>query len=175
MNTNQPKTIRFPSGDHTGSTLLKASNVSRVYGSGVYDEALPKVNITARLAATIGLGTTVNRVHGHLSFKSVARRLLDCDILFGCTDDEWGRSILNRLALWYHLPVFDMGVQIDTDGDTIRGIQGRVTTLLAGAACLFCRRRLSAERARPIGVLADLQGPKIRLGWFAAGPVVRFP
>jgi pyruvate kinase len=33
-------------------------------------------------------------------------------------------------------------------------------------------RQISAERARPVGVLADLQGPKIRLGWFAAGPVV---
>jgi pyruvate kinase len=33
-------------------------------------------------------------------------------------------------------------------------------------------RRISSERARPIGVLADLQGPKIRLGWFAAGPVM---
>ena len=33
-------------------------------------------------------------------------------------------------------------------------------------------RQISAERGRPIGVLADLQGPKIRLGWFAAGPVV---
>jgi pyruvate kinase len=32
-------------------------------------------------------------------------------------------------------------------------------------------REISAERRRPVGVLADLQGPKIRLGWFAAGPV----
>src|SRR5450759_1238956 len=137
------------------SGVFEASNVSRVYGSGVYDEALPKVNVTGRLAATIGLGTTVNRVHGHLSYKSVARQLLECDILFGCTDDEWGRSILNRLALWYHLPVFDMGVQIDTDGDTIRSIQGRVTTLVAGAACLFCRHRISVERVRAAAVSAS--------------------
>lgn len=33
-------------------------------------------------------------------------------------------------------------------------------------------REISAQRGRPVGVLADLQGPKIRLGWFAAGPVV---
>jgi pyruvate kinase len=33
-------------------------------------------------------------------------------------------------------------------------------------------RQISAERARPVGVLADLQGPKIRLGWFAAGPAM---
>jgi pyruvate kinase len=32
-------------------------------------------------------------------------------------------------------------------------------------------RRIAAERGRAIGVLADLQGPKIRLGRFAEGPV----
>src|SRR4051794_41934586 len=32
-------------------------------------------------------------------------------------------------------------------------------------------RRIAAERGRAIGVLADLQGPKIRLGRFAGGPV----
>jgi pyruvate kinase len=31
---------------------------------------------------------------------------------------------------------------------------------------------IAAERGRMVGVLADLQGPKIRLGRFAAGPVV---
>jgi pyruvate kinase len=33
-------------------------------------------------------------------------------------------------------------------------------------------RQIAAERGRAIGVLADLQGPKIRLGRFAQGPVV---
>jgi pyruvate kinase len=33
-------------------------------------------------------------------------------------------------------------------------------------------RQIAAERGRAIGVLADLQGPKIRLGRFADGPVV---
>lgn len=33
-------------------------------------------------------------------------------------------------------------------------------------------RRVEAERNRPIGVLLDLQGPKLRLGCFAAGKVV---
>ena len=33
-------------------------------------------------------------------------------------------------------------------------------------------RRAGEEKGRSIGILADLQGPKIRLGTFAAGPVV---
>ena len=31
-------------------------------------------------------------------------------------------------------------------------------------------RQIAAERGRAVGVLADLQGPKIRLGRFADGP-----
>ena len=33
-------------------------------------------------------------------------------------------------------------------------------------------RQISAERARPVGVLADLQGPKIRLGEIKGGVVI---
>jgi pyruvate kinase len=36
-------------------------------------------------------------------------------------------------------------------------------------------RRVERERARPIGVLADLQGPKLRVGTFASGPVKLAP
>ncbi len=36
-------------------------------------------------------------------------------------------------------------------------------------------RRVERERARPIGVLADLQGPKLRVGTFADGPVKLAP
>src|ERR1700682_4721635 len=36
-------------------------------------------------------------------------------------------------------------------------------------------RRVERERARPIGVLADLQGPKLRVGTFANGPVTLAP
>jgi pyruvate kinase len=34
-----------------------------------------------------------------------------------------------------------------------------------------CLRELESETGRPIGILADLQGPKLRVGAFADGPV----
>ena len=71
-----------------------------------------------------------------------------CDAIFGCTDDEWGRSLLTRLAIYYAIPVFDMGVKIDSEDGIIRSINGRVTTLLPGTACLYCRGRITAERSR---------------------------
>ncbi|MCV7408958.1 pyruvate kinase [Mycobacterium florentinum] len=40
------------------------------------------------------------------------------------------------------------------------------------SACYDLVRQIAARRGRPVRVLADLQGPKIRLGRFANGPVV---
>lgn len=127
------------------------SNVSRLHGSTVFDADLAKTDIVARLAAMIGLGTEVVRIPRHLSYRSAAQALVDCDAVFGCTDDEWGRSILNRLAIWYHVPVFDMGVQIDP---RVKTFQGRVTTLMPGAACLLCRKRISSDRVRAEAIAA---------------------
>src|SRR5438045_2501951 len=36
-------------------------------------------------------------------------------------------------------------------------------------------REIERDEARPIGVLADMQGPKLRVGTFAAGPVMLEP
>ena len=124
---------------------LERSNVSRVYGSSIDDHGRAKVNIASGSAGRIHLGTTVLSVRGDVTFKSVAKLLCDCDAIFGCTDDEWGRSVLNNLALLYGIPVFDMGIQIDSSEGVIRTIEGRVTALLPGTACLYCRKRITPQ------------------------------
>ncbi len=128
--------------------IFEASNVNRVYGSRVIDDNLAKVKIAERLAADVGLGTSVRLVPQNVTSLAAAEELRHCDIIFGCTDDEWGRSILTRLAIYYVIPVFDMGVKIDSDGVRISAIEGRVTTLFPGAACLFCRERIDPEHIR---------------------------
>ena len=124
--------------------------MNRVYGSASFDDGLAKVAIADRHAAHIGVGTRVAAVRGHLSFKSAMARLRECDLVFGCTDDEWGRSILSRLAIYYVVPVLDLGVVIDPEGEMIRAVHGRVTILQPGYACLYCR-----ERITPDGVAAE--------------------
>lgn len=121
------------------------SNVNRVYGSSVADKDIPKVTIVTRHVERIGLGTQVVPINKHLGLKSVATRLRDCDLVFGCTDDQWGRSLLSRFAIYYVIPIIDLGVIIDPDGETIRAVTGRVTILQPGYACLYCRERISAE------------------------------
>jgi hypothetical protein len=123
-----------------------ASNVNRLYGSRVIDQDIPKVKIAERAIADIGLGTKLTILSKPITFRSSFAAIRDCDIIFGCTDEEWGRSLLTRAAIYYGIPVFDVGVKIDSANGVIRSIQGRVTPLLPGAACLFCRGRITAER-----------------------------
>lgn len=124
---------------------LETTNVNRVYGSRVSDAGKPKVEIVRRLAEDIGLGTNVKTFQKPISFKSTVEELKKCDVVFGCTDDNWGRSILCRLTTYYYIPVLDMGVKIDSNEEMIRSIHGRTTVLVPGRACLFCRGRINGQ------------------------------
>jgi hypothetical protein len=127
---------------------LVESNVTRVYGSRLTDAGTSKVELAHRLGSEIGLGTAITPLNRPITFQSTLKEFRNCDLIFGCTDDQWGRSLLNRLSAYYLMPVFDMGVKIDSVDGIIRSVQGRVTLLMPGAACLFCRGRIHADRIR---------------------------
>ncbi len=130
--------------------VVDRSNLTRVYGSGLSDVGEKKVRVVKKSAARIGLGTKVTDIDRNITFRSAAEVLRECDVVFGCTDDEWGRSILCRLAVYYYIPVLDMGVRINSDQGSIMSVQGRVTVLMPGAACLFCRGRVGGNIAAEV-------------------------
>ncbi len=123
-----------------------ASNVNRLYGSRVVDQDIPKTKIAERAIVDIGLDTEVMLLPKAITFRSAFSPFRECDVIFGCTDDEWGRSLLTRASVYYGIPVLDIGVKIDSEKGSIRSIQGRVTSLMPGAPCLFCRGRITPER-----------------------------
>lgn len=130
------------------------TNVNRVYGSSIKDAGEYKVIIAKNHIERIGLGTNVYAYPRHITHLDSAMALRDCDIIFGCTDKELPRAILQQLALRYSIPVIDLGVLVDSNDGKILSVHGRVTMLKAGEACLFCRGRISAERIR-IETLSD--------------------
>jgi molybdopterin/thiamine biosynthesis adenylyltransferase len=121
------------------------SNVTRVYGSTMNDIGMPKVDIVARAATQIALGTKVSTVQGSINDESTARLLTDCDVVFGCTDDNRGRMTLSRLAVWYLIPVIDMGVKLTSRDGTLTGIEGRITIVGPETGCLQCRGRINPQ------------------------------
>ncbi|MDB5340074.1 MAG: hypothetical protein JWN70_5693 [Planctomycetaceae bacterium] len=127
---------------------LTASNVTRVYGSNMDDAGRGKTEIQVERLRRIGFHTRLDGFPRHITEETTVRHLRDCDVVFGCTDKHAPRGILVRLALRYLIPVFDMAVKIDSQKQTIRGIWGRVTTLMPGEACLFCRETITSGHIR---------------------------
>lgn len=122
---------------------LSQSNTTRVYGSTPQDVGRSKVDVLGDHLERIAEGVTTVRIRDSVVREDVARALTGADVVFGCTDDNAGRLRLSRLPYFHLVPVIDCGVLLDasTDG-MIRGIFGRVTTVLPGAACLMCRGRV---------------------------------
>lgn len=124
---------------------FEKSNINRVYGSRLSDEGTPKVDLTRRLATDVGLPVQLDCHKGSITDLGIAKKFRNCDIIFGCTDDEWGRAVLSKMALSYLIPVFDVGAMIDSRNGEIKSVRGRVTTLIPGAPCLFCRGAISSD------------------------------
>lgn len=128
--------------------VLDRTNLNRVYGARLQDEGEDKVKIAADRLQAVGLETEVIPVADSIRWEDCARLLSSCDLVFGCTDKQLPRAVLTQLALQYCIPVIDMGVLIDSHLGQLRGVLGRVTTLLPREACLFCRGRISPEGMR---------------------------
>lgn len=144
---------------------LDITNVNRVYGSTTADTKIFKVDIAKRHLENIGLGTVIEVFPRHITDVNTALALRDCDIVFGCTDKEIPRAILIQLSVRYSIPVLDLGVLISSEGGRISGVHGRVTTLFAGEACLFCRGRISPEAIRIEGLSDADRERQIRDGY----------
>jgi len=122
--------------------------VTRVYGSTASDIGQPKVQVLARHLVRIAPDLRCETVQSMITLEATARRLVGCDVVFGCTDDNAGRLVLSRLAIYLLIPVIDCGVLLSSDASgQLTGIDGRVTILTPGQACLICRDRIDLARA----------------------------
>ena len=136
---------RFTIVDHKS---LSKTNRTRVYGSFPESEQQNKAQVLRSHLLHIEPDVVVEAVETNMAMsESAARRLDDCDLVFGCTDDNAGRVVLSRLASVLLTPVIDVGVILDSQDEILHGIFGRVTILAPGAACLVCRKRIDLAAA----------------------------
>lgn len=127
---------------------LTTSNLTRVYGSRRTDVGRAKPEILRDHLLAIAPELSCETHNQTILDETVARQLARCDVVFGCTDDNAGRLVLSRLASYFLVPVFDCGVLLSSDASgQLTGIDGRVTTMCPGTACLVCRNRVDLRRA----------------------------
>jgi molybdopterin/thiamine biosynthesis adenylyltransferase len=126
--------------------VVSRSNLSRLVGASRLDPTLrtTKVSVARRVARRVGGPTRVVPIRGSVIDAGPARRLVECDVVVGCTDTQWSRTVLNAIAYQYYVPVLDLGVELQAGGS----MGGRITWLAPGSACLWCRGVLDGQRVR---------------------------
>src|SRR5260370_10978397 len=78
--------------------------------------------------------------------RTAVYELATCDVLFGCTDSIEARDLLNRVAVFYSIPYFDLGVQLRADGlGGVDTICGSVHFVVPDGSSLLSRGVYTAE------------------------------
>jgi hypothetical protein len=128
---------------------VEEKNLNRILNTGREDAYLsrPKVHALASAIARMGLGQEVIPLQENLITAETVKAVAECDIVFGCMDGVEGRHMLNRLATFYTLPYFDVGVRLDADGHGgIDQIAGTTHYLQPGRSSLLSRGVYSMDR-----------------------------
>jgi molybdopterin-synthase adenylyltransferase len=130
--------------------LVESSNVSRILGATTRDVGVSwKVDVLARYAEVVGLGTKLNVMRGRLGADVPVTALEDCDAVFSCVDRHAPRALLNRLSYEKAIMLFDMGsaFRVGSEGN-IESSAGRVVVMGPGRPCLACWGHIDANRIR---------------------------
>ena len=128
--------------------VVDETNLNRVHGSRRSDIGRPKVEVLKREIDAMDLGCDVQISQVWIGDPKVRDTLKASDFVFGCTDDNSGRILMNRLAHFYGIPVIDVGLRMIAASDDHRhDLNGRVTTVVPGRPCLVCGGVINAARA----------------------------
>ena len=144
-----------------GSLLLvdpdcvEEKNLNRILNATMEDarKRRPKVEVAARAIRAMDLGTDVETHHRSLFDPDTVRAVAGCDVVFGCMDSVDGRHILNKLATFYLIPYFDLGIRLEADGKGgVDQVVGTVHYLQPGGSSLLSRHVYTLEQVRAAGL-----------------------
>jgi molybdopterin/thiamine biosynthesis adenylyltransferase len=154
------------------------SNITKVYGSFYSDirskwlKWIPflksnkaKVDITAKHIKKINPKVTIRSIRDSVVKDKVLRTLLDRDVIFCCTDEHWGRSVINQLSYQYLIPVINMGVRIDSKDGIIKGALGSIDIIRPDKPCLWCSGFLNSDRIMAESLPANERNARLREGY----------
>jgi hypothetical protein len=134
---------------------VEERNLNRILNATMADAKAGTLKVEAerRAIEAMGLGTQVSIFASTLFERDVVEALADCDVLFGCMDSVDGRHLLNRLASFYAIPYFDLGVRLDADGNGgVEQVCGSVHYIKPGGSSLLSRRVYTSEQLRAAGL-----------------------
>jgi len=128
---------------------VEEKNLNRILNATIDDAKRGefKVNVLARAVRTMGTETEVVPIAGNLFDAETVKTVAECDVLFGCMDSVDGRHLLNKIAVFYSIPYFDLGVKLVADGEGgVEQICGTVHYLQPDGSSLLSRRTYTLEQ-----------------------------
>ncbi|RJX18459.1 MAG: ThiF family adenylyltransferase [Desulforudis sp.] len=135
--------------------ILEESNMNRVRGYRAKDITKSKAQSLTDFIACVRPGISISAINAYLNESGEAiDALSSADIIFGCTDDQAGRNIMNQAMYYYAQVYIDVGLtgKIDTDPEGhpyLRDHRGRVSCILPEfGSCLRCQRVVTDQRLR---------------------------
>ncbi len=134
---------------------VEEKNLNRILNATREDAYLrrPKVEVMARAIAAMGFGTELEIIADDLATPRAVKAVGECDVIFGCMDGVEGRHILNRLAAFYALPYFDIGVKLEADGrGGVDEACGAVHYVRPDGATLQDRKVYNADQLKAAGL-----------------------
>ena len=99
--------------------VVEKKNLNRIVNARKKDadREIPKVSAIKKTVAAMGTGVRVDAHQADTTSLAVIEALADCDVVFGCVDSARGRYHLECIATAYFLPYFDVGVNLEADGE----------------------------------------------------------
>jgi hypothetical protein len=134
---------------------VELKNLNRILNATREDAYLrrPKVEVMARAIAAMGFDTEVEIIADDLATPRAVKAVAECDTVVGCMDGVEGRHLLNRLAAFYVLPYFDVGIKLEADGTGgVNEACGAVHYVRPDGATLQDRKLYNAEQLKAAGL-----------------------
>lgn len=133
------------------SQFIEDVNMNRIIGATSADVVAKtlKVDVMKRGINEVGMGTRVITLPSHTTTREAVKILAECDMLVSTVDGAEGRHTLNAVSSFYVLPLLDMGVKLNADGNGgIRNIFGAVHYIQPGGSSLLSRGQYTIEKLR---------------------------
>lgn len=168
--------VRYGVGEVTvvDPDVVEASNLPRLFGAAGHHVGRPKVEAVKEHLWRVNPDVGVTAVQA--AVEDAADAVSGCDVIVGGVDRVSARSFLNEVAVRHVTPYVDAGVVIETDEDTVTGMEGIIQLVAPGAtACFDCLDRGDPEAARVERLSPAERDEELERGYIAESDLVPEP
>jgi len=154
---------------------IEETNRSRLVGSTASDvrSGVAKIEVMQRIAEAFDPQISIEAIKDSVYNLSAARRLIEADIMFCCTDNLHSRMVVNRIAFQYLIPLVDVGLDLQASERGIEAAGGRVMVVLPEDPCLDCMGVLDAQTITD--EISSLTYGNLATGQYVSGQAVESP